>query len=155
LNTNAITVLKKAMGGPVDIIELMEEMKIQPWQIYAHIRTLREQNYVVFENQQIRLKRDWKTKFLQELSEDINIEKILLESNEEIISYLTEPASITYIVEKSRISRATVYRAISDFKELGIVKKVSKGFELVHDNNALIDFAKWLKFERTELETLR
>ena len=155
MNINAITVLKKAMERPVDIIELMEEMKIQPWQIYAHIRTLKEQNYVVFENQQIQLKKDWKTKFLQELSEDINIERILFESNEEIISYLTEPTSINYIVEKSRISRATVYRAISDFKELGIVKKVSKGFELIHDNNALIDFVKWLKFERTELETLR
>ena len=143
------------MEGPVDIIDLMEEMEIMPWQIYAHIRTLREQNYVVFENQQIRLKRDWKVKFLQELSEYINIEKILFESNEEIISYLTEPVSINYIVDKSRISRATVYRSISDFKELGIVKKVPKGFELVHENNALIDFAKWLKFERTELETLR
>ena len=155
MNTNAITVLKMTMEGPVDIIELMNTMKIHPWQIYSHIRSLKEQNYVVFENRQIRLKNDWKARFLHDLSNNINIEKILFESNEDIISYLAEPVSINYIVEKSGHSRATVYRAIKDFKSLGIIKKVSKGYELIHDNNALHDFAKWLKFERMELEALR
>jgi len=143
------------MDGPVDIIELMEEMKIQPWQIYAHIRTLRKQNYVIFENQQIRLKNDWKARYLQELANEINIEKILLESNEEIISYLIEPVTVKYIAAKSSISPATIYRAIEDYRSIGIVKKVSKGYELIHDNNSLIDFAKWLRIERMELEILR
>ena len=155
MNRNAITVLKKAMDGSVDIIELMEEMKIQPWQIYSHIRTLREQNYVVFENQQIRLKDDWKARSLHNLANDIDIKKILFESNEDIISYLTEPISINDIFEKSGHSRATVYRAIKDFKSAGIIKKVSKGYELLHDNNSLYDFVKWVKSERVMLEALR
>ena len=143
------------MEGPVDIIDLMEEMEIMPWQIYAHIRTLKEQNYVVFENQQIRLREDWKARSLQNLANDIDIEKILFESNEDIISYLTEPISINEIVEQSEHSRATVYRAIKDFKSAGIIRKVFKGYELIHDNNSLYDFAKWVKSERVTLEALR
>ena len=143
------------LEGPIDIIELVDTMKIQPWQIYSHIRSLKEQNYVVFEDRQIRLYDDWKTRCLQNIANDIDIKKILLKSNEDVISYLTEPVSINYIVKNSDHSRATIYRAIKDFKSIGVIKKVSNCYVLIHDNNALYDFAKWVKSERTTLEALR
>lgn len=155
MNRHAITVLKIAIKGPVDIIDLIEELEIQPWQIYSHIRSLRQKDYVVLEASQIHLRKDWKARLLNELAEDVDIEKILLESNEEIISFLIRPICIDSIVEQTHCSRSTVYRAIKDFKSIGIIKKVSNCFELNEENQAVIDFAKWLAGERESLEAYR
>lgn len=155
MNTKAITVLKIALEGPVDVIDLIGELKIQPWQIYSHIRMLREKSYVVLEGRQIRLTKNWKAQLLEQVSKDIDITKVLHDSNEEVLSFLTKPVSIDVIVRETDLSRATVYRALKEFLASGIAMRSGKNYELNTSIPALISFARWLESERSELEALR
>ena len=47
MHTNAISMLRFALKGPVDVIDLIEKLGIHPWQIYAHIRSLRQKDFVI------------------------------------------------------------------------------------------------------------
>ena len=155
MHTNAISVLRFALKGPVDVIDLIEKVGIHPWQIYSHIRSLRQKDFVILEGRFIRLRNDWKARLLNEAAKDADITKILYESNEEIISFLTEPITIKEIVQRSGHSRATVYRAIADFNAIGIIRKVFRGYVLIDEKPAVVNFAKWLESERKEQEALR
>lgn len=125
MNTTAISLLKLAIEKPTKAEELQKKLKIGNWQLSSYIRSLKQRGYLAKKGSVISIQDSPKIQQLIELSEQkIDIENILRESNEDILSYLTEPITIGRLIFRTNLSRATIYRAISDFEKIdGFVKQ--------------------------------
>jgi len=156
MNSTAITLLKLTMGNPSKSDELLKKLKIGSWQLNDHVKKLSELGYLVKKGKIIETKKSDKILLLSKLSKKIDIESILLESNEIILSHLTEPITIKNIILKSRLSKATVYRALSDFEEIeGFERKDGKVNTIISINpmTTFYDFAKLLHHDRVIRES--
>jgi len=151
-----ICVLEKALEGEVSVSSLAEKLGIDPWDVRRHLGSLRRQGYVSSDDSSIKLRNnEEKVCLLTKLSKETDVKKILHESNEIVLSFLTKPITKEDLIEKTGLSRATVYRALKNFNELGIIKKTVYGIQLNDSFKAVIDFAKHLLDERKKLEELK
>jgi len=165
MNTKTISVLQIALEGEIKVSYLAEKLGMDSWDIQRHLGNLRSQKYVSSDDSFVKLRNNEKVRLLVQLSTDVDIKKILHESNEIVLSFLIEPITIEDLIEKSGLSRSTVYRALKDFKELRIIKKTFCGIPLSDDIRAVIklnddfqsviEFANFIESERKKLDVLR
>lgn len=124
MNTTAIAILKATINGPANLDELQEKLAIKDWALNNNIRTLKDRGYVTKEGQFLKIQPTLKTEQLSKVSRKSDIEKILRESNETVLCYLTEPTTIANLISRSNLSKATVYRAIEDLETVeGFVRQ--------------------------------
>ena len=148
MNTSAITMVKTLLEGPQDAPKLMSELGIKNWQLNALIKDLSNNEYVEKTGKIVKLKETVKVTQLRNLAKKVDIGKILHESNELILSHLTEPIEINALILVSGVSKATVYRAISDFESINIIKKENDVIRIQESNKSLVLFTKLLRAER-------
>jgi len=118
MHTTQISLLKAAFEGKQSATNLMATLSIKERQLSEHIKILREKGYLELVDNEIRLKKDKKTKALIELSKNSDIEKVLHESTEDVIPYLTEIITVQNLILLSEKSQATIYRAIEILSEI-------------------------------------
>jgi len=162
MNSTALRMMVHVMGGTHDAKSLMGILGIREWQLNEHVKKLAQENYVKKDGGMISLQNNAKAGLLLAISRKYDIEVLLHDSNEQILALLTEPLTINQICTGTGLSSRTVYRAISDFKSMGIIDKgpdrdggpKSRTREKIrispaHDD--LITFAKILKTEQDSL----
>lgn len=148
MNTTAISLLKLAIEKPSKTEELQKKLEIGDWQLSSYIRSLKQRGYLDKKGSLVSIQNSPKTLQLLEIAKQkIDIEKILRESNEIVLSYLIEPQTINNLIVRSKLSRATVYRAISDFEGIdGFIKQ--EDIVSINPTSSLYFFAKLLHHDR-------
>jgi len=154
MKTHTISVLEMALEGEIQVTYLAQKLGMDSWEVQRHIGILRKQRYVSLDDSFVRLRNSEKVRLLVDLSKGTDVKKILHESNEIVLSFLTEPVTKDDLIKNTGLSRATVYRALKDFNELGIIKKTIYGIQLTEANQPVIEFAEFLESERKKLEEL-
>ena len=156
MNTTSISLLKLAIEKPSKADELQKKLKIGNWQVSSYIRSLKQRGYLDKNKtgSLVSILNCPKTQQLLELSEqNIDIENILRESNEVILSYLIEPQTVNGLIFKTNLSRATVYRALSDFERINEIEGVDafikqKDIIRINPKSPLFIFGKLLYHDR-------
>jgi len=128
MNTSSIKILKELVEGTSDADRLRQSLGIKHWQFNEHIKNLTKNQYVEKNGTVISLQKNAKTSLFVEISKKLDIETLLHDSNELIFSLLSEPLTIDELLVISGLSPSTVYRSISDFGLIGVIKK-RKGSE--------------------------
>jgi len=164
-----------ALEREVSVFDLSEKLGIDSWEIQRILGNLRIERIISSKDESIRLLNNEsesvkllnneKVQLLIKLSKETDVKKTLHESNEMILSFLTEPIAIGDLIIETGLSRATVYRALKDFKDLKIIEKTFCGIPLsdnfqyqvkLNENHlSVIEFANFLKKEREKLEESR
>lgn len=141
------------VDGTEDSSTLKEIAGVKDWQFNALIKDLTEQGYVLKQDNLVKFQEGAKSIIFQDIAKKLDIEKLLHESNEIVISYLTEPIAVNALENISGLSHATVYRAISDLESIGAIEKENDILSLNQSDEKLILFAKTLKTEREKAGT--
>ena len=148
MNTSSIKILKAMVEGTKDTTALKEIAEVKNWQFNALIKDLTEQGYIIKDENIIKFQEGAKAIIFRDVAKKLDIEKLLHESNETVISYLTEPIAVNALENISGLSRATVYRSISDLESIGAIEKENDIISLNQSDDKLLLFAKTLKTER-------
>jgi len=123
MKMNAISIIEIALEGESEISQVSKKLGMKLWDVHRLLGYLRKQQIISSQVESIRLRNDERVELLKELAKEVNVKKILHESNEIVLSYLIEPISLDDLIIQTKLSRATIYRAKKDFEESGILKK--------------------------------
>ena len=159
--TQSIKILNELAKGTSDARLLRQPLGIKEWQFNEHIKNLVKNGYVEKNDGIVSLQKNVKTALFVEISKKLDIELLLHDSNELIFSLLSEPLTIDELLIITGLSPSTVYRSISDFESLGVIKKeqipsdVKKlRTEKIQIDNSKTDLEKFSKIIKTDLEKL-
>ena len=151
MNVTAINIIKYLAFGDSDVQTLIDIVKIKAWQVNSQLKDLTLSGYITKKGNTVKLKDELKPTIIRALTKKINIENILRGANETIFSYLSEPITINKIVLKSKLSPATVYRAISDFGSAGAIIRDGNKIKVNDSIKQLSLLAALLNTERINL----
>ena len=98
MDNTSIRLLKTLLDGPKEENQLRSMLGKKERQLAYTIRNLKDQNYAEKENTIVKLKENSKTILLRDVSKIVDVEKLLHESNEIIISNVVEPSTIDKII---------------------------------------------------------
>jgi len=161
MNTSTIKILKELVEGTSDADQLRQSLGIKHWQFNEHIKNLTKNEYIEKNGTVISLQKNAKTSLFIEISKKLDIGKLLHDSNELIFSLLSEPLTIDELLVISGLSPSTVYRSISDFESIGVIKKervlndVKKlSTEKIQIDDSKTDLETFSKIIKTDLEKL-
>ena len=150
MDTTSIRLLKSLVEGPKESSLLTSLLGIKERRLAYIMKNLEDLNYAEKENTIIKLKENSKTILFRDVTKIIDVEKLLYESNEIVLSEIVETDAINDIIKKSGLSKATVYRSISDLQSIGAVIKKEDNVRIDESKESLILFAKMLRTEREE-----
>lgn len=155
MNPTSIKLLKAVSEGKSDQSELMKILDIGEWQFNTITRELVIQDYLDKINSSFTLKKNAKATLFHSVVNQVNVEKLLHDSNEQIFLNLTDPTTIKDIQLSTGLSLRTVQRAISEFESIGVIKKDSGKISIDRVREPLYLFAKLLKseYERKNIES--
>jgi type I restriction enzyme M protein len=155
MNATQITLLKAISKEEKSQNDLIRTLSIKERQLSEHIKILTDKEYLEEKDGNIKLKNNDKTNALVKLAEKSDIEKVLHESTEDVIPYLTEITTVQNLVRVSGKSQASIYRAIEILNDdPGFVKdkKLEQEKEVVYVGiklkTALHEFALILRKEQ-------
>ena len=162
MHSTLLSLLREILCGTNDITELRKISSVKQWQFNKHIQKLVQDGFVKKEGNRITLQKNVKTFLLRTIAQNWNLEYLLLDSNELVLSCLTELLTVNEILARTGLSAATVHRAISDLKAIGVIEKKidtkefskgkgSKTLRIDPSETSLIVFASILKIEREKI----
>lgn len=150
MDITSIRLLKALVEGPKEANGLLSLLEIKERRLAYIIKNLKDLNYVEKEDTVIKLKETPKNTLFRDIAKIVDIEKLLYESNEIILSNVVEYASVDEIIRKSGLSKATIYRSISDLQSIGAIIKEEDNVRIDESKESLVLFAKILKTEREQ-----
>ena len=127
------------------------------------IKKLVRDGFIKKNGRTVELQKNAKTMLLKKISQKWNLINLLHCSNELVLSYLTELLTLNEILTNTGLSTATIYRAISDFKAIGIIQKKTdpqgnyrhgrtpERMRIDPSKTELVDLARILKTERESM----
>jgi len=125
LNKSQLRLLKAVcQHGKINRSDAQKLLGVRNYQLLSIVRTLTERKFVIKDHNNINLADTLEARVIMKLYRKYDIEKLLLESNEEVIAYMSDGIDIDELIKKTKLSRATIYRALKVFEELGIIKRV-------------------------------
>ena len=148
MDITSIKLLKSLVEGQKKSSELLELLGIKARRLAYIIKNLTAQNYIDKENTIIKLKETSKITLFRDVAKIVDIEKLLCESNEVILSNIDENITIDDLIKKSGLSKATTYRSISDLQSIGAILKDEDVIRIDESKEQLVLFTKLLKTER-------
>ncbi len=148
MDNTSIKLLKSLIGGQKDAIELLNMLGIKDRRLAYIIKNLVEEGYIEKEGAIIKLKETSKATLFRDITQIVDVEKLLRESNEIILSNIDENTTIDQLVKKSGLSKATTYRAISDLQSIGAILKNEDVVNIDKSKEQLVLFTKLLKTEK-------
>lgn len=147
MNITSIKLLKLLVDGQKDTGELLRLLGIKDRRLSYIVKNLGQENYIEKIGAVIRLKETPKATLLRDVIQIVDIEKLLLGSNEMIISNIDENITIDKLMKKSGLSKATTYRSVSDLQSIGAIRKDGDIVNIDESKARLVLFAKLLKTE--------
>lgn len=149
MNTTAIVLLKEMIDGNNDKKRLMEAAQVKAWQFNYIVNDLIQNDYVTGSDSQLHLSNSVKSILFRDIARKYDVIKLLRDSNELILACLVEPLSVEELKQKSSLSRATIYRALSDLESIGTISRKNDKMSLIRENSdSLYLFAKILLNEK-------
>ena len=150
MDVTSIKLLKSLVEGQKETNELLDLLGIKDRRLAYIIKNLTEEDYIEKEDAIIRLKETSKATLFRDITQTVDVEKLLRESNEIILSSIDENITIDELIKKSGLSKATTYRSISDLQSIGAIIKEEDVIKIDESKEQLVLFTKLLKTEREQ-----
>lgn len=150
MDITSIKLLKSLVDGQKETTELLSLLGIKNRRLAYIIKNLTEEDYIEKDDTIVRLKETPKATLFRDITQNVDVEKLLRESNETILSNMDENITIDELIKKSGLSKATTYRSISDLQSIGAVIKEEDTIQLDESKEQLVLFTKLLKTEREQ-----
>ncbi|MDE1765078.1 MAG: hypothetical protein KGI27_02265 [Thaumarchaeota archaeon] len=147
MNSTSIRLLKAMAEGKTGQPELMKILEIGEWQFNTITRELVNQDYIDKTDSTFSFKKNAKAALFHDITNQIDIEKLLHDSNEQIFFNLAEPTTIKDLQVSTGLSLRTLQRSISEFESVGVIKKDDGKISINKTRESLYLFAKLLKAE--------
>lgn len=148
MDITSIKLLKSLIEGQKESAELLNLLGIKERRLAYIIKNLVEEDYIEKENIVIRLKETPKATLFRDITQVVDVEKLLRDSNEIILSNIDENITVDQLIKKSGLSKATTYRSISDLQSIGSILKNEDVINIDESKEQLVLFTKLLKTER-------
>ncbi len=148
MDSTSINLLKSLVEGQKDTAELLDLLGIKDRRLAYIIKNLVEEDYIEKQDTIIRLKETSKATLFRDITQIVDVEKLLHESNEILLSSIDENITIDQLIKKSGLSKATIYRSISDLQSIGAILKNEDMVNIDESKEQLVLFTKLLKTER-------
>ncbi len=148
MDITSIKLLRSLVKEQKETNELLDLLGIKDRRLAYIIKNLGEEDYIEKENTVIRLKETPKATLFRDITQNVDVEKLLRESNEVILSNIDENITVDQLIKKSGLSKATAYRAISDLQSIGAILKDDDIINIDESKEQLVLFTKLLKTER-------
>ncbi len=124
MNEQKIEILKLlCRHDTIQKSSLMDLLEIKKWQLGKYLRELEKDSYLNNNSKHIRIQINSKTQLLKKLNEKFDLVKLLWKSNDIVLQYISKDpnAKPSQISEDSGLSPATVFRALADFRIIGLL----------------------------------
>ena len=144
----SIKLLKSLVEGQKETNELLNLLGIKKRRLAYMTKNLVEEDYIEKENTIVRLKETPKAILFRDIAQVVDVEKLLCDSNEIILSNIGKNITVDQLIKKSGLSKATTYRSISDLQSIGSILKDEDVINIDESKEQLVLFAKLLKTER-------
>ncbi len=148
MDITSIKLLKSLVEGQKETNELMSLLGIKERRLAYITKNLVEEDYIEKENTVIRLKETPKAILFRDITQVVDVEKLLRDSNEIILSNIDVNITVDQLIKKSGLSKTTTYRSISDLQSIGSVLKNEDVINIDESKEQLVLFTKLLKTER-------
>ena len=148
MDITSIKLLKSLVEGQKEINELLSLLGIKERRLAYITKNLVEKDYIEKENAIIRLKETPKATLFRDITQVVDVEKLLCDSNEIILSNIDKNITVDQLIKKSGLSKATTYRSISDLQSIGSILKDEDVINIDESKEQLALFTKLLKTER-------
>lgn len=148
MDITSIRLLKSLIEGQKETGELLDLLGIKERRLAYIIKNLIEENYIEKENTGIKLKEIPKVTLFRDVTKIVDVEKLLHESNETTLSNIDENITIDELIRKSGLSKATIYRSVSELQSIGAILKDEGVIHIDESKEQLVLFTKLLKTER-------
>lgn len=155
MNPTSISLLKAIKEGTSEQAQLIQLLRIGDWQFNTIMRELLNQDYIEKTGSSFALKKNAKATLFYSVASQVDVEKLLHDSNEEVFLNLAEPTTIRDLQLVTGLSLRTIQRSISEFESIGVIKKDDGKISVDRTKEPLYLFAKLLKaeVERKNVET--
>ena len=148
MNIISIKLLESLVDGEKKPDELSKLLQIKGRWLAKIIKNLTKEDYIEKKGAVIRLKETPKAMLFRDIAQSVDVEKLLYESNETILSSMDLDITVDELIKKSGLSKATTYKSISDLQSIGAIIKKEDVINMDESKEGLILFAKLLKTER-------
>ncbi|MCE2614415.1 MAG: hypothetical protein LVO36_00775, partial [Nitrosopumilus sp. (ex Thoosa mismalolli)] len=150
MDITSIKLLKSLVDGQKETTELLNLLGIKNRRLAYIIKNLTEEDYIEKDDTIVRLKETPKATLFRDITQNVDVEKLLRESNQTILSNIDGNVTIDELIKKSGLSKATTYRSISDLQSIGAIIKEEDTIQLDESKEQLVLFTKLLKTEREQ-----
>ena len=123
MDITSIRLLKLLIEGQREVGEILDLLGIKERWLSHIVKNLEEESYIEKTRTTVRLKETPKVTLLRDVIQIVDVEKLLLGSTEAIISHIHENTTVDRLIKKTGLSKATVYRSISDLQSIGAIRK--------------------------------
>ena len=123
MDITSIRLLKLLIEGQREVGEILDLLGIKERWLSHIVKNLEEESYIKKTRTTVRLKETPKVTLLRDVIQIVDVEKLLLGSTEAIISHIHENTTVDRLIKKTGLSKATVYRSISDLQSIGAIRK--------------------------------
>jgi predicted transcriptional regulator len=151
MEEKAISILLEIKKGTNNLTQLKNHVSLEKTRFYEILNKLENRDYIEKDNSNIGFKKTPKAMLFKELSNRYDVNILLHDSNEKVLSTLTEAKTIDEIQKHTRLSQNTVYRSISELESIGIIERNDEGkIHLVQSDDKINLFAKILETQEQE-----
>ena len=150
MNLTSIRLLELLVQGPKTTAKLADLLGIKNRQLARVIKNLIKKNYIKKENNIFKLDQTPKTTLFRDVAKTMNVKILLCESNEAILCNIDENITLDQLMKKSKLSKATTYKSISDLQSIGAIVKNKDTININKTIKHLELFVKLLKIENEE-----
>lgn len=148
MDITSIRLLGSLVEGDKKTGELASLLGVKGRRLAYMIKKLSEGDYIDKENATVRLKGTPKAILFRDVTQLVDVERLLRGSNETVLSAMDKSITVDQLTKKSGLSKATVYRSISDLRSIGAIRKNDGAVSIDGSKEPLLLFAKLLKIER-------
>ena len=148
MNQTSLKLIEQIIRGADSKRDLIKSVQIKTWQLNAHLNKLEKLGYIITHKDVIKLSGTAKSILLRDVSKKFDIMNMLKDSTEIIFSNLVEPKTISDLEQLTGLSNATIHRATSNLRSIGILQKERDTYNIILDDKLKL-FAATLKTENT------
>ena len=148
MDVTSIRLLKGLTDGDVRLADLPGLLGRKTRWLACVVRGLTDQGYVEKSGAIIGLRSTPKTTLFRDVMKITDVEKLLAGSNETVFSHLADPRTLAGLARKTGLSKATVYRSVSDLRSIGAITRNGDYVQVNGSHESLVMFANLLAMER-------
>lgn len=143
MNRSEINVIESLCDNKIIRKDLLrDKIGLKNWQFNKVTRKLKQLGFIEKDSLYVGLADNVNARLIMNLSKKYDLHKLLQFSNEIVLKELSNGVTIKELIKKTNTSKATVYRALADFEDLGIIKRTI----MLNDDDELKLFNSALRF---------